>query len=68
MPVYAKFMKDLLTRRTKPKDDENIALSENCSAILQRKLPPKLKDPGAFIIPCMIGKVSVGKALCDLGG
>lgn len=67
MPVYAKFMKDLLTGRRKPRDDENIALSENCSAILQRKLPPKLKDPGAFTIPCTIGKVSVGNALCDLG-
>lgn len=67
MSVYAKFMKDLLTGRRRPKDDENIALSENCSAILQRKLPPKLKDPGAFTIPCTIGKVSMGRALCDLG-
>jgi len=33
MPVYTKFMKELLTGRSKPKDDENIALSENCSAI-----------------------------------
>ena len=67
MPLYAKFMKELLTGRKRPKDDENIALSENCSAILQRKLPPKLKDPGAFTIPCSIGPVEVGKALCDLG-
>jgi len=68
MPVYAKFMKKLLIgRRRKPKDDENIALSENCSAILQTKLPPKLKDPGAFTISCTIGKVNVGRALCDLG-
>jgi len=67
MPIYAIFMKELLTGRRKPKDDENIALSENCSAILQRKLPPKLKDPGAFTIPCTIGKVNVGRALCDLG-
>jgi len=67
MSVYAKFMKDLLTGRKRPRDDENIDLSENCSAILQRKLPPKLKDPGAFTIPCTIGKVSVGRALCDLG-
>jgi len=42
MSVYAKFMKELLTGRRRPKDDENIALSENCSVILQRKLPPKL--------------------------
>ena len=67
IPVYAKFMKDLLTGKRKPRDDENIALSENCNAILQRKLPPKLKDLGAFTIPCTIGKVSVGRALCDLG-
>jgi len=53
MPTYAKFMKDLLTGRRKSKDDENIALSENCSAILQKKLPPKLKDPGAFTISCV---------------
>jgi len=66
MPMYAKFMKDLLTGRRKPIDDENIALSENCSVILQKKLSPKLKDPGAFTIPCTIGKVSVGGALCDL--
>jgi len=47
-------------------DDENITLSENYSAILQRKLLPKLKDLGAFTSPCTIGKVSVGRALCDL--
>jgi hypothetical protein len=67
MPVYVKFMEDLLTGRRKPKDDENIALSENCSVILQKKLPPKLKDPGAFTIPCSIGPVDIGRALCDLG-
>jgi len=65
--VYAKFMKELLTGRRKPKDDENIALSENCSAILQKKLPPKLKDLGAFTIPCSIRPVDIGRALCDLG-
>jgi len=65
MSVYAKFLKDLLNGRRKPKDYENIALSENCSNILQRKLPPKLKDPEAFTIPYTIGKVSVGRALYD---
>jgi len=60
-------MKELLTGRRKLKDDENIALSENCSAILQNKLSPKLKDPGAFTIPYSIGPVKVGRAFCDLG-
>ncbi|CAJ2668382.1 unnamed protein product [Trifolium pratense] len=67
MPVYAKFMKDLLSGKRKLKDDENIALSEECSAIPQRKLPPKLKDPGSFTIPCSIGELKIGRALCDLG-
>lgn len=35
--------------------------------ILQRKLPPKLKDPGSFTIPCTIGNMSFNKCLCDLG-
>nr|KYP58627.1 Retrovirus-related Pol polyprotein from transposon opus [Cajanus cajan] len=42
-------------------------LTEECSAIIQQKLPPKLKDPGSFVIPCEIGNLMVSKALCDLG-
>ena len=42
-------------------------LSENCSAIIQRKLLEKLKDPGSFTIPCIIGEHTFNKALCDLG-
>lgn len=33
---------------------------------MQGKLPPKLKDPGSFTIPCNIGETLCGKALCDL--
>ena len=42
-------------------------LTEECSAILQRKLPPKLKDLGSFTIPCTIGDFIFDKVLCDLG-
>ncbi|KAL0437663.1 UNVERIFIED_CONTAM: Retrovirus-related Pol polyprotein from transposon opus [Sesamum radiatum] len=38
-------------------------LSHDC----QNKLPPKLKDPGSFSIPCTIGGSNFDKALCDLG-
>ncbi|HYP43258.1 MAG TPA: hypothetical protein VEQ18_04490, partial [Candidatus Nitrosocosmicus sp.] len=48
-------------------DNETVALSEECSAIIQKKLPEKLKDPGSFTIPCAIGDRFYGKALCDLG-
>ncbi|XP_050919396.1 uncharacterized protein LOC127136930 [Lathyrus oleraceus] len=30
-------------------------------------MPPKLKDPGSFSIPCVIEKFVIGKALCYLG-
>jgi len=39
----------------------------NCSAVIQRILPPKHKDPGSVTVLCAIGEVSVGKALIDLG-
>ena len=42
-------------------------LTEECSTILQRKLPPKLKNPRSFIIPCTIGDFDFDKLLCDLG-
>ena len=57
MPSYVKFMKDILSRN----------LTEECSAILQRKLPHKLKDPGNFTIPCKIGNSIFERALFDLG-
>lgn len=67
MPSYAKFVKDLLTRKRRLEEYETIALTEECSAVLLKKLPPKLKDPGSFAVPCTIGDKYVGKALCDLG-
>ncbi|XP_057993046.1 uncharacterized protein LOC110667805 [Hevea brasiliensis] len=53
--------------KRKLEDYETVALTEECSAILQNKLPPKLKDPGSFSIPCHIGETSIERALCDLG-
>ena len=44
-----------------------MALSEECSTILQSKLPEKLKDPGSFTIPFSFGSLIVEKALADLG-
>ncbi|KAJ9145987.1 hypothetical protein P3X46_028310, partial [Hevea brasiliensis] len=51
MPSYAKFLKEILSNKRKLEDHETVALTEECSAILQRKLPPKLNDPGSFSIP-----------------
>lgn len=65
--VYEKFMKYLLTRQTKLRDDEDISFLEECSVIIQIKLPSKLKDIGSFTILYSIGKINVGKILYDLG-
>ena len=64
---YVKFMKDILSKKRKLGDYETMALSKEFSAILQKKFPPKLKDPGSFTIPCAIGNSIFLKALCDLG-
>ena len=44
-----------------------IALTEECSAILEKKLPPKFQDRGSFVIRFSIGNRVFGKALSDLG-
>jgi len=66
MPTYAKFLKEILSKKRKIEEDETVNLTKECSAIIQNKLPPKLKDPGSFSIPCVIGSEVVKKAMCDL--
>ncbi|XP_061341696.1 uncharacterized protein LOC133288019 [Gastrolobium bilobum] len=63
MPNYARFMKDLLSRKRKLRECETINLTEECNAISEKKLPTKVKDPGSFSIPCTIGKVEVDNKL-----
>ncbi|XP_068344115.1 uncharacterized protein [Pyrus communis] len=67
VPKYAKFLKEFCTNKRRFNDQETVALSEEVLAVLQRKLPPKLKDAGSFTIPCVIGGKEFGRALCDLG-
>nr|XP_025661307.1 uncharacterized protein LOC112756916 [Arachis hypogaea] len=42
------------------------ALEKMPFVVIQRGLPPKLKDPGSFILSCTIGNRTLDKALCDL--
>jgi hypothetical protein len=55
-----------MSKKRKLEDFKTVALTEKCSAIIQNKLPPKLKDPGSFSIPFSIGDASFSKDLCDL--
>ena len=67
MPNYAKFLKDILSKKKKIADKGVVSLTATCSAITQKSLPAKMKDPGSFTIPCTIGKYEFKKALCDSG-
>ena len=67
MPRYAKFLKDLLSNKKKLKEISTAPIGAGCSAILLNKLPKKLKDPGSFTIPCLIGDMPEERALADLG-
>eukprot|EP00256_Glycine_max_P030546 XP_006574133.2 uncharacterized protein LOC102662154 [Glycine max] len=67
MSLYSKFLKDMLTRKSKYIHSDTIVVEGNCSRVIQHILPPKHKDPGSVTIPCFIGAISVGKTLIDLG-
>ncbi|XP_022040159.1 uncharacterized protein LOC110942698 [Helianthus annuus] len=67
MPKYAKFLKDILSNKKKLEELSQVTLNEECSAVLQNKLPKKMNDPGSFTIPCLIGSLSVSDALAVLG-
>ena len=65
IPQYAKFMKDILSRKRKITQEGIVSLKTTYSAVIQKTLPEKMKDPGSFTIPCKIGDADMGKASCD---
>ena len=67
MPLCAKFLKEILSKKRKIAEEGIVNLTVTCNAIIQQKLPANMKDPGSFTIPCSIGKYEFKKALCDYG-
>ncbi|GJV24650.1 reverse transcriptase domain-containing protein [Tanacetum coccineum] len=67
MPRFAPTIKSLLMNKEKLLELAKIPLNENCSAMLLKKLPEKLGDPGKFLIPCNFSGIDVCHALADLG-
>nr|GEV37636.1 hypothetical protein [Tanacetum cinerariifolium] len=63
---YQKMLKALISNKEKVLGLANIPLNENCSAVILKKLPEKLGDPGKFLILCGFSKLKC-KALADLG-
>jgi len=53
--------------KKKNDEDEVITFREKGNFEIPKIFPPKLPDPSSFSIPCVVGKVKIDRALCDLG-
>ncbi|GJZ91569.1 hypothetical protein Tco_0663496 [Tanacetum coccineum] len=67
MPNYGKFLKELVSNKHKSEQISAAFLSEESSAVIQNKVPPKLGDLGSFLIPCHFNQAFSCNALADLG-
>ena len=67
MPLYAKFLKEILSKKRRFADKGVVNLTATCSAVIKKNFPEKMKDPGSFTISCTIGGFEIQKGLCDSG-
>nr|GEZ30207.1 reverse transcriptase domain-containing protein [Tanacetum cinerariifolium] len=67
MPKFAPMFKKLFNNKDKLIELTKTPLNENCSAIVLKKLPEKLGDPGRFLIPCDFSEFDNCLAIADLG-
>ncbi|GJR70043.1 reverse transcriptase domain-containing protein [Tanacetum coccineum] len=66
MPNYGKFLKELVSSKHNLEQISSDFLSDESSAMIQNNVPPKLGDPGSFIIPCTFSKAFSCNALANL--
>nr|GEU79820.1 reverse transcriptase domain-containing protein [Tanacetum cinerariifolium] len=67
MPKFAPMFKKLLNNKDKLIELTKTPLNENYSAVVLKKLPKKLGDPGRFLIPCDFSEFDNRFALANLG-
>ncbi|GJX43176.1 reverse transcriptase domain-containing protein [Tanacetum coccineum] len=67
MPKFSSMFKSILNNKQKLFDLAKSPVNENCSAVILKKLPEKLGDPGKFLIPCDFSELVECLALADLG-
>nr|GEW51815.1 reverse transcriptase domain-containing protein [Tanacetum cinerariifolium] len=67
MPKFAPMFKKLLNNKDKLVELTKMPLNENYSAVVLKKLPERLGDPGRFMIPCDFTGLDNCLALADLG-
>nr|GEU49035.1 reverse transcriptase domain-containing protein [Tanacetum cinerariifolium] len=66
MPKFTSTLKALIGNKEKLSEMARTPLNEHCSAVLLKKLPKKLGDPGKFLIPCDFPEMAECLALADL--
>nr|GEW44999.1 reverse transcriptase domain-containing protein [Tanacetum cinerariifolium] len=66
MPKFAPMFKKLLNNKDKLIELTKTPLNKNCSAVVLKKLPKKLGDPGRFLTPCDFSEFDNCLALADL--
>ena len=64
--TYAKFLKDMCTKKRKTNISKKVFLTTNISELLSGPIPVKYKDPGCPTISCIIGQITISRALLDL--
>nr|GEY01721.1 reverse transcriptase domain-containing protein [Tanacetum cinerariifolium] len=67
MPKFASTLKALIGNKEKLSEMARTSPNEHCSAVLLKKLPEKLGDPGKFLIPCDFPRMVECLALAYLG-
>ncbi|GJS95445.1 hypothetical protein Tco_0802413 [Tanacetum coccineum] len=68
MPKIAPMFRKLLNDKDKMIELTKTPVNKNCLAVILKKFPEKLGDPGRFLIPCDFPEMNECLALADLVG
>ncbi|XP_038904243.1 uncharacterized protein LOC120090587 [Benincasa hispida] len=63
MPVYVKILKNIVLKKRSTGRFATVALTQEYNTII----PPRMRDPSSFTVPCSIEEIYIGQALYDLG-
>ena len=67
MPKRAKFLKDMLTNHMRMKCLSNGTIQQGVASVQPTTWLKKLCNNGPYYIPCKLGTLKIGQALCDTG-
>ena len=58
MPNYAKFLKDILSKKENIIEEGIVSLTATCSAVIPKSLPTKMKDQADLPFPVPLGNMN----------